>query len=149
MWAVAVAVAVGGAACGDGAGTGGGGQSGCPECGPYGDVLDAFCGVMDRCPGTLYPVAYRSRGECVAIMAWASTCRLEDDEVNDVHNYQLKRTIPTVSAGAATACVAWLNAATCQQVAGLNDHEDRSDTTPDAGAAASPCRGCLPVPEER
>jgi hypothetical protein len=141
---VLVWVAVGAAGCGGGAG-GGEAQSGCADCGPYGDILDAFCGVIDRCPGAVYPVAYRSRGECVAIMSWASTCRLDDDEVNDVHHYQLKRTIPTVSAAAASACVSWLQAASCQEATRLNDS---GDAPVDGGIAASPCQGIFRIPDD-
>jgi hypothetical protein len=173
MWSLVVAVGVSGgvSGCGDsgnngnvagrggngagnggnGGGAGGGGeQSGCSDCGPFGDVLDAFCGVIDRCPGAVYPIAYRSRGECVAIMAWATTCRLQDDEVNDVHHYTLTRTIPAVTPAAAGACAAWLKQASCEAVARLNEHEQSSggSAAPDAGAGASPCLGVLQVPED-
>jgi hypothetical protein len=151
MWASVVTVAV--ASCGDGGGGGGGGggeQTGCADCGPYGDVLDAFCGVIDRCPDAVYPVAYRSRGECVAIVAWAATCRLEDDEVNDVHHYRLERKIPTVSPAAASACVAWLKQASCEAVArlGNDDETGTGNAPPDGGAAPSPCQGVFQVPDD-
>jgi hypothetical protein len=144
LWVAVLAV---GAGCGNGSG----GAEGCPDCGPYADVLDGFCGAMDRCPNALYPVAYRSRGECVAIMAWATTCRLEDDEVNDVHHYRLKRTIPTTSAPGVAACLTWLKAASCEDIARMNQDDGQESTggsTADGGAAASPCEGVFQIPDE-
>jgi hypothetical protein len=149
VWFAVLAVGAGG--CGNG---GGDGASGCEDCGPYADVLDGFCGAMDRCPAALYPVAYRSRGECVAIMAWATTCRLEDDEVNDVHHYTLKRTIPTTSSDRVPACLAWLKAASCEDIARMNEDEEEDGDgagagSPDGGAApGSPCRGIFRIPDD-
>jgi hypothetical protein len=140
------------AVAGCGGGGDGGEASGCADCGPYADVLDGFCAAMDRCPDALYPVAYRNRGECVAIMAWATTCRLEDDEVNDVHHYKLRRTIPTASGPGVAACLSWLKGATCTDIARMNQEEDEDSESggggPDAGVAASPCQGVFRIPEE-
>jgi hypothetical protein len=117
---------------------------GCATCGAYGDVLEAFCGVIDRCEDAVYPIAYRNRAECVRILAWATTCRLEDDEVNDVRLYRLEQKVPVVDGPKARACIDWLKTASCEQVARMN----RSTGEADGGAAANPCEGAFRTPDD-
>ncbi len=97
------------------------GQGGCD--GPYRTILGGFCDVIDRCPNG-YPIAYRSREECQDILCWAATCRLEDDEVSDVHHYRLEQHIPDVSAPDAELCAQWLQSAPCEVLDGSNAEQD-------------------------
>src|SRR5215472_10007132 len=96
------------AACQSGAKSGGG--NGCPTCGPYGDILDALCAVIDRCPSATYPIAYRSRAECIGTLAFLATCRLETSSGRDFH---LVENIPKIDRAAADACIASLKTQTC------------------------------------
>ncbi|MBI5480086.1 MAG: hypothetical protein HY906_14560 [Deltaproteobacteria bacterium] len=55
-----------------GAGCGGGGGASCEGCGEFREVMGAFCDVLERCPISTYPIAYRSRDECEASLYCAS-----------------------------------------------------------------------------
>jgi len=46
----------------------GGSTRTCTDCGPFGDFLGAMCDYIDRCPDAVYPIAYRNRDECIAIL---------------------------------------------------------------------------------
>ncbi len=54
----------------------------CEDCGPFGDLLGALCDYIDRCPDAVYPIAYRNRDECIAILNFALTCRLRRRSVS-------------------------------------------------------------------
>jgi hypothetical protein len=88
--------------------------------GPYADVLDSLCEVLDRCPTGVVgvPLAYRSRRECADILNWAFTCRLTRTEVGDTTRFGIEQHIPEVSREMADACTAWLEAAACEDVTG-------------------------------
>jgi hypothetical protein len=134
-------VAIAGCECtpGDGEGDGGDGNGssdgngGCD--GPFRTLLGGYCDVLDRCP-TAYPIAYRSREECQDILCWAFTCRLEDDEVNDVHHYRLEQHIPDLTAPEAELCATWLQSAPCAVLDG------------EADAGPNPCSGLTFVADD-
>jgi hypothetical protein len=98
------------AACKNGSGTG---SEGCPTCGAYGDVLDGICDFIDRCPSAIasYPIAYRSRAECVQILAFLTTCRLQ--EIGDSRDFTVVENIPKIDPTKAEACATWLKTLTC------------------------------------
>lgn len=92
------------ASCGDKEGT----QStteGADACGAYGEVLGAMCDVMDRCPGAFYPIAYRNRAQCMDILCFAMTCRLEDDESDGERTWEIVQRTPRVNEPVKDACV--------------------------------------------
>lgn len=104
-----------------GCGCGGDDDSDLPDApeGPWGDLLDEMCGVLDRCPGGLgYPIAYRSRRECVAILDFAISCRLTEDEISDdVSVWGVEQNRPELDDEAVAACIEWLAEASCDEVA--------------------------------
>jgi hypothetical protein len=97
-------------------GNGAGGGGGCPTCGPYGDVLDALCSVIDRCPSATYPIAYRSRSECVGFLAFGTTCRLTESGSDRNLDFSVVQKIPMIDRTAADSCIAYLKAVTCDEV---------------------------------
>lgn len=129
--------------------------------GPYGDLLEEVCGVLDRCPeGLGYPIAYRSRAECAAILDFALTCRLTEQELgNDVTLYGVVQNRPELDEDQAQACIDWLHDASCEEVqragegtpcslafSGTGDDDDDDGDSGD-GILDQPCSGdydCLP-----
>jgi hypothetical protein len=130
---VALAAVVGGAGCGGSKG------SSCEGCGDFREVMGAFCGVLERCPISTYPIAYRSRDECAAILYYFLTCRLVDHEVDGEYTYTVEQTVPTLDPAAAQACIDWLQTASCDVFTAGECSGDGCD----GGTAASPCVGLL------
>lgn len=124
---------LGGGACG------GGGTASCEGCGEFREVMGAFCDVLDRCPISSYPIAYRNRDECAAILFFALTCRLVDNEVNDEHTYTVEQHVPAIDPATAEACIDWLKTASCD----VFQTGECSGAGCDGGTAASPCVGLL------
>lgn len=81
--------------------------------GPYGEVLDAVCGVIDRCRDRIYPIAYRSRSECKQILKFTFTCDLDDIEIGDQRTFRLTERVPEVTEEQAEACAAFLEQVSC------------------------------------
>ena len=112
-------------------------SSTCATCeGPYWNFLGALCGYIDRCPTAAYPIAYRSHTECMQILHFLLTCSLEDNEVNDVHHYTVKEKDAGFNSAKGEACIAWLNAASCDALD--QSLECDSDSNCDE-ALVSPC----------
>lgn len=105
------------------------GPSGCGDCGAYEEVLGATCDLIDRCPDAIYPIAYRDRGECIAILYFLFTCRLTETEVGDDEIYGVEQVVVEVDPAEAQACAEWLAAADCEVLSGEGD------------SAGSPCDG--------
>lgn len=103
---------------------------GCEECGEFETVLESICGGIDRCPDFVYPIGYRSQGECVAILAWATTCLVDDDgqDVDEAAPETLVRRIPELSEGQAQACSDYIDGASCDELNALM--QGRSEGTP-------------------
>ncbi|MFO0746624.1 MAG: hypothetical protein U1F43_13280 [Myxococcota bacterium] len=121
--------------------------SGCPECGAYGEILGGLCDLQARCPDDVNPIAYRTRAECIDILAFVLTCHLERDEVDDVDRYRLEQVVPTVDAARAGACVAWLRTADCSVLRGVSDG-DSSASSSGGDGPANPCDGLLVASDE-
>lgn len=131
----------GGSAAGGGAGGGGGGGGPIIECGAYTGVLEGMCDLIDRCPNSGYPIAYRSHEECVQILCWAFTCRRDDLEIGNHRIYGIKQRIPNVDPAQATACGDWISSnATCALL--------ERGFEADAGQSATPCDGVVSAPFE-
>ncbi len=80
------------------------------------DVLTSYCNFIDRCPDQLqYSLAYRSTAECVDILAFVTTCRVDQvagptgDRVPT-----LVKTMLNVEPSQAAACQAYLASADCK-----------------------------------
>lgn len=101
----------------------GGGTLPPPPQGPYGEVVSRLCEVLDRCPeGFGRPIHYRSREECVAIVDWAVSCRLTEEELpGDVTVYGVARRMIEVDEAQAEACLEWLASASCEELATAED----------------------------
>jgi len=109
------------------------GADSCGQSGAYREVLGAMCDWIDRCPDSTYPIAYRDRDECIAIMCFALTCRLVDQEVGGVEVYGVEQHVPEVDPADAAACAAWLDAASCDAMEQEN------------AGSASPCANVMVV----
>jgi len=108
----------------------------CEDCGPFGDFLGALCDYIDRCPDAMYPIAYRNRDECIAILNFVLTCRLRDYEVNDEHNYTVERIDPNYDPVLGRACIDWIGSASCDLITqGLECGSDEECE----GVDPSPC----------
>jgi hypothetical protein len=120
-------------------GCGGSGTASCDGCGEFRDVMGAFCDVLERCPISSYPIAYRNRDECAAILYFFLTCRLVDHEVDNDVTYTVEQTVPTIDHAAAQACIDWLKTASCDVFTAGSCSGDGCD----GGTAGSPCVGLL------
>ncbi len=83
--------------------------------GAYGDVLASYCKFIDRCPNSLpFPITYRSTAECVDILNFTTTCRLDAKEgPSGDAIVQVQQVTPNVDPAAAAACRAFLESASC------------------------------------
>ncbi|MBX7096104.1 MAG: hypothetical protein K1X89_00190 [Myxococcaceae bacterium] len=96
-------------------------------------VLNSYCKFMDRCPDSVeIPIAYRSTGECVDILNFVTTCRVDQVKGADGDRTPvLVKSNPMVDAAQADACKAYLDSASCStKVLGC-------DSATDAGC--NPC----------
>lgn len=84
--------------------------------GPARDVFTSYCKFIDRCPEQIeFPIAYRSLGECVDILNFTATCRVEQVEsLSGDQVPKLKQLTLNIDAAQAAACQAWLDTASCQ-----------------------------------
>lgn len=123
QWALlAAALALNGCKC-----------SGNGPSGEFAGVLNSYCKFIDRCPDQLeFPIAYRSQGECVDILNFVTTCRVDQVEgPGGDRTPTLVKTTPMVDAAQANACKAFLDSASCgTKVTGC-------DSATDAGC--NPC----------
>jgi hypothetical protein len=111
------------------------------DCGAFAPVLDAYCEAIERCPN-VYPMATRSRAECIDTLCYFFTCRIKDEKQGRVHNYSVVQEIPITDEARVSACAAYVKAATCEglsSVTSSNDSNDSSGST--AQTPKTPCDG--------
>jgi hypothetical protein len=117
---------------------------GAQACGEYGEVLGAMCDVMDRCPGTLYPLGYRNRAECMDTLCFATTCSLDFAEVDGIAVLEIQQRVPLIDPTQKNACIRWLEQASCDDIRRSQDNPCDHlviDPDPDApgGQVGEPC----------
>ena len=111
-------VAVGlGLGCAGGGGDGGGGNGGggstrAPS--TLAPALGALCDLVDRCPN-FHPLATRSRSECIDVLYWVLTCRL--DEQND-ELVGVRRVDLNITREQSDACAAVFDDLSCDDLNG-------------------------------
>jgi len=101
-------------ACGgDGGGSnGGGGSTHAP--GTLTPALGSLCDLIERCPN-FHPLATRSRGECIDVLYWLLTCRL--DEQND-ELVGVRRVDLNITRAQSDACAAVFADLSCDDLSG-------------------------------
>jgi hypothetical protein len=106
------------------------------DCGDFAPVLDSYCGAIERCP-SLYPIATRSRQECIDVLCWALTCHLESDRVGGVRTYTIEQNKPVVDQSRVSGCTSYLNTATCEALA-----SDMNSSSSSSSGTTQPRNAC-------
>lgn len=91
-------------------------------------ALDAFCGLLERCPD-YYTIGARDRGECVDILYWLFTCRIVEAGGDPVG---VERVELMIDGEEASACADAINGLSCEDLSCVED-----GTCPELDA----CRG--------